>query len=640
MQFKYPEILFALFLLLIPIIIHLFRLRRFQKTEFTNVAFLKEIVLQTRKSSQLKKWLTLLMRLLAFACIILAFSQPYFPSETTVSDSDETLIYIDNSFSMQGKIGNSTLLEQVVKDLYESVKNETTFHWFSNDSEHLNVTAHDFKNEIANLTYSSQSLSANEVLLKADKMFSNRANTTKNLIFISDFSGMDEFPEIPDNIALKAIQVRPQNPSNIAVDTAHVVAKTGDKINLELTLSRQGEAPNQVPVSIYNKDQLVAKSTLEFSDSNQVTSVFELDVSDGFDGYIEVTDAEILYDNLLYISVNKSPKINVLDIYENPVSYTKRLFDDTDFDYTASAIKSLNYAQIPQQHFIVLNELKTIPDALTAALKAFKENGGNIVVIPHRQADMDAYNQLLNALKLGTLSSLVQQEKRITNIVFSHPLFDNVFEQEVTNFQYPSVETYFQLASTATPVLQFEDATPFLVERDGVYLFTASLSIDNSNFINSPLIVPTMYNMGLQSLPLSALYYTIGETNEIMIPETLSENEILKIRKNQEEFIPLQQTKSTHVVLTTNDLPEKAGIYEVVRNGNVLKSLSYNYARSENVINYANPNHWEGAEVYDDIPKLLSAIYHDDTTNGLWKWFVIFAVLFLISEMLILKFLK
>lgn len=60
MQFKNPEILYALFLLLIPIIIHLFQFRKFQKEAFTNVAFLKEVSIQTRKSSQLKKWLALL----------------------------------------------------------------------------------------------------------------------------------------------------------------------------------------------------------------------------------------------------------------------------------------------------------------------------------------------------------------------------------------------------------------------------------------------------------------------------------------------------------------------------------------------------------------------------------------------------
>ena len=76
MQFKYPELLWALLLLLIPIIIHLFQLRRFQKEAFTNVKLLKHIKLQTRKSSQLKKWLTLLTRLLLLACIIVAFTQP------------------------------------------------------------------------------------------------------------------------------------------------------------------------------------------------------------------------------------------------------------------------------------------------------------------------------------------------------------------------------------------------------------------------------------------------------------------------------------------------------------------------------------------------------------------------------------
>ena len=74
MQFKYPELLYALFLLLIPILIHLFQLRRFQKVSFTNVSFLKKVSMQTRKSSQIKKWLILLLRLLAIAAIVIAFA--------------------------------------------------------------------------------------------------------------------------------------------------------------------------------------------------------------------------------------------------------------------------------------------------------------------------------------------------------------------------------------------------------------------------------------------------------------------------------------------------------------------------------------------------------------------------------------
>ena len=44
MQFKNPEILYFLALLIIPILVHLFQLQKFVKTPFTNVAFLQKLV--------------------------------------------------------------------------------------------------------------------------------------------------------------------------------------------------------------------------------------------------------------------------------------------------------------------------------------------------------------------------------------------------------------------------------------------------------------------------------------------------------------------------------------------------------------------------------------------------------------------
>ena len=54
MQFKHPEVLYFLALLIIPILVHLFQLQKFVKVPFTNVAFLQKLALQTRKSSKLK----------------------------------------------------------------------------------------------------------------------------------------------------------------------------------------------------------------------------------------------------------------------------------------------------------------------------------------------------------------------------------------------------------------------------------------------------------------------------------------------------------------------------------------------------------------------------------------------------------
>jgi hypothetical protein len=49
MQFKHPEILYFLFLLIVPLLVHLFQFRRF-KEYFTNVRFLAALSVQTRKA--------------------------------------------------------------------------------------------------------------------------------------------------------------------------------------------------------------------------------------------------------------------------------------------------------------------------------------------------------------------------------------------------------------------------------------------------------------------------------------------------------------------------------------------------------------------------------------------------------------
>jgi hypothetical protein len=186
MQFKHPELLYALLLLVIPIIVHLFQLRRFQKEAFTNVKFLKEITLQTRKSSQLKKWLILCTRLLLLACIIIAFAQPFISNSKSFNTKSEMVIYLDNSFSMQAKGSNGTLLNSAIQDIIENIDDTEAFTLFTNDITYKNTSLKAIKNELIKLSYSPNQLNKDAVVLKGKKEFSNDLNTLKNLVFISD----------------------------------------------------------------------------------------------------------------------------------------------------------------------------------------------------------------------------------------------------------------------------------------------------------------------------------------------------------------------------------------------------------------------------------------------------------------------
>ena len=81
MKLLYPEFLWALTALSIPIIIHLFNFRKFTKVYFSNIELLKEVKLETKSKSRLKHLLILLIRLLLVAFLVFAFAQPYIPVE-------------------------------------------------------------------------------------------------------------------------------------------------------------------------------------------------------------------------------------------------------------------------------------------------------------------------------------------------------------------------------------------------------------------------------------------------------------------------------------------------------------------------------------------------------------------------------
>ena len=122
MSFVYPNFLWAFFILLIPIIVHLFNFRRYKTVYFSRVKFLKEVVEDSKSGAKLKHLLVLLSRLLLLSCLVLAFAQPYLPAEEGEMTENLTSIYLDNSFSMQSEGTDGDLLNEVKNQAIEIVK--------------------------------------------------------------------------------------------------------------------------------------------------------------------------------------------------------------------------------------------------------------------------------------------------------------------------------------------------------------------------------------------------------------------------------------------------------------------------------------------------------------------------------------
>lgn len=640
MQFKYPDLLWALFLLLIPIFIHLFQLRRFKKTPFTNVRALQKVVSESHRSNTVKKWLLLLTRLSLLAALIIAFAQPFF-AEKLALKKKETVIYLDDSFSMQAKTNKMTLLEHGVQELLKELRPNDRFTLFTNEKVFEGITAKDIRNELLTLKTTSKQLKLDEIYLKAHSLFDDFDDTEKELILISDFQVRMASPKMDssDVIRKHLVQLVPDGPENIAIDSVYL--ETAGLANMELTaiLSSNLEIEN-APVSLFNDEKLIAKTSATFNKNKVALVSFTIPEGQTIKGRLEISDTGLAYDNRLYFSIDKKEKIKVMAIGSADSDYLQRIFSEDEFQFSNYALKDLNYGSLEAQHLIVLNELETIPSSLSTSLRSFTENGGSLVVIPSRDIDFISYNTLLAGQHSISYTQKVEAESNITNISFSHPLFQDVFEKKVSNFQYPKTLQYFRIKTAVPTILSLQDGAPFLVGTENLYAFTASIASNNSNFKSSPLIVPTLYNMGRYSLKLPQLYQTIGNASEVEVSFQLPKDHILKLSQKDHEFIPQQRSLANKVVLSFQENDLVAGVYEISDQGTPLKNISFNYLREESELRFLELAKLNSASVQRSVATLFQNMRNDNAMTKLWKWFVILAVLFVMMEVLIQKYYK
>jgi hypothetical protein len=632
MLFKNPNLLYALFFLAVPIIIHLFQLRRFRKVEFTNVAFLKPLKVQTRKSQLIKRWLTLLTRLLIIACLVLAFAQPYLPAEDYEATEKQTLIYLDNSYSMQAVGENGPLFYAAVNELLDNLPPDKSFTLFTNNNMYLETTRKAISNELLKSGYSSNSLTYPEIKLKAESTFKD-SKLIRELILISDFQKFENvnLPEFYDSFEVKMVKITPESSQNVSIDSVYM-SSTDSKKRLGVTLSANYTSDLPVTLTLKNKNLLISKTAVTLENKRAV-AYFDLPEMDELNGMLSIEDQSLEFDNDFYLSFNQSKKIKILAINDADDSFLKKVYVDDLFELISNDFNQTNYNSIKDQNLIVLNELKNIPPALALELNALTKNGGKIAVIPNK--DSGNYNAVLNTQSF----EMMDKPKKVTSINYDHPLFKNVFNKKVTNFQYPSVEFATAPYYATYPILTFEDGSSFIYENDSRFVFTAPINQEISNFQNSPIIVPIFYNMAINSLPLPRLYNYYDSSQEIAIPVVAQGDKVLKLSNNGIEIIPLQRAYDSYTTIQTGSEINLPGNYEVLSDNETVGTLSFNDKRDENKLEYYTIDEL-GDTAFTTVSNLFDQLAEDEKINTLWKLFLIGALFFLLCEMLILKFVK
>ena len=648
MHFKYPAIFYFLFILIVPILIHLFNLKKFKKIEFTNVQFLKKISIETRKSSQVKKLLILATRLLCFTALIFTFSQPYLGNKK-IEDNRHYYIYLDNSESLNTNGNNGNLLKTATHDIIENSPENERYSLLTNDDLRINISKNELKKDLRNIQISNNITSFEDKINAIERELKNKSKDLYKILLISDFQYFtkkinNEFTNVTRPFSVVKLTSNVKN--NISVDSVYISTyNTYEKV-VSVVIKNQGDKKNDIPIALYNSSKLINKRSFSILKNEEKILEFPIENFHQFKGKIQINFNEsFMFDNVFYFTINSSKKTSILTIGKS-LPYISKIFNSDEFNYSSSSLQNLNYNSISSQQLIILNQIQSITKVLESSILKFIENGGNLLVIPNKNIELNTYNSFFKKINSGEILNKYKDSLKITTINFEHPLFRDVFTKEVRNFEYPAVALNYTHNLKGNAILMFENKTPFLHEVANsfskIYLFSSPLDIQSSNIVNSPIIVPTLYNMAKQSLELTKPYYILQKENTIEISKKIEKNEILKISNQKKSFIPSQINFANKVVLSTINEPKTAGFFDITLNRDTLNYLAYNNSPNESLLTFYDLNtvkkENKNITIFSSIKEYFKEINEKNKVQSLWRLFLAIAIVSLLLEILILKF--
>ena len=688
MQFVSPIFLVALITLAIPILIHLFNFRKYKKVYFTNVHFLQEIQQETKKQSQLRQLLILLARLLAIASLVFAFAQPYLPAskqQKKLTGQRAVSIYLDNSFSMEAIATDGKLID-VAKakalEISSAYAQSDLFQLVTNDFEGRHqrfVNQEEFRKLVEEVQVSASSKSLAEVITRQNDLLGENQKMSKDAYLVSDFQKNTTLmtQAKPDsNISWFLVPVMAEKQNNLYIDTVFFLSpvhQPGQPVNLRVRIhNASGESLEKIPIklTINSLQKALASFSVAANSTTEVTLPFTENPSGIQYGQVEIVDYPIVYDDKFYFSYPVLPSIPVLCINEKvESSYLNALFgNDSTIRFTNCPVKQIDYSSLFSNELIVLNSPDDISSGLAQELTRYVRTGGNLVIFPPLKGQTASYNALLALVNLPGYGGIDTVKQRITGINVESAIYNDVFEKNANgkivlpeNIDLPMVQKHYVLMQETRSgeeiLLKLQNNQPFLlsapVDKGKIYLFASPADDAWTMFQKHMIFVPTLYKIALLSNPLHPLYYVAGGNATIEIPaDSISETNIYKIKKlgSGYEIIPEIRKLGTNISLIIHDQIKDAGFYSISRGNLPVSGLAFNFNRNESDLSCYSVSELEkqiNRLPIEDIrilkgkkSSLAREIHQLKQGTPLWKWFIIFALLFIAIEIALIRLLK
>lgn len=686
MKFGNPFFLFGLFALIIPIIVHLFNFRRLKKVYFSDISFLKEIKEQTQSKNKLKHYLVLLSRLLFITALVLAFAQPYIPFSNQIKNGNKLIsVFIDNSFSMNANGAQGRLLDIAKKaaiELAKGYKETDRFQLLTNDFEgkHQRFYSRDeFIKYTEEIKESPGTRKISEILSRQRNAFNQTDpsnNKSKTSYLISDFQKTilkNDLVYSDSSVTNYFIPLQTNESSNVYIDTVwfeQAIFKKGENNLLYAKIiNTSTTAIENKPLNLFINEKSAGMATLNIEPQNEaiVTLPINIKTPGLVNAYLSIDDYPINYDDKFYFSFMVYEKLNVLLINgKKSTPYLQSLLkNDNFFNLTVLNEQQIQLSELNNKQLIILNEAEDLSGAFIQELKRKVINGVNQFIIPSNNYKENQLNAL-KELGLPELQSPDTGTFTLEKPDLKNSFFNSVFDEQkipknekldlpLAHLRYPLLKG---LTENSQPILNYTSGLPYLflqqINKGKIYFLTSTLQLRDNNLAKHALFIPILYRIALSSLNTDRLYYKIGENaRRIINTQRKDEEDILKIKStdNKNEFIPQQNNNNEGILLNIGEIANpKPGNYRIVNSENdILDGISLNYNRNESELKFSTEDELKEFALKNNFNLTVLPPKNSDFTHlvkqesegkKLWKWFIIFALISLISETLLIRYLK
>lgn len=682
MQFLYPAFLWGLLAAAIPVLIHLFNFRRIKRVYFTNVSFLKQVNTTTSSFRRLKHWLIMAARILALVCLALAFAQPFIPASqsTGLSRDGITSIYLDNSLSMQNLVDNRRLLDVGVtktEELLGSFSNTPTLQLITNDfgaQEYALQGSQKIRDRLSTVDFSPSGRSLESVYRRQQQLASAHSNGKNQLFWVSDFqkSTVGDLQKIePDSgTQLFLVPVQGTATQNVFVDTLwlntpFIREMQSNVVTVRLRNSGTNPVEN-LNVKLLLDDKQVASQIVSIPADNYVQAAFNFTIrGKGFKkGRITFEDSPVSFDNDYFFVLNAAPRINVLHIYgQKTKDYVSSVFsNDSLFRKESFSVSNVDVGTFQTANLIVLEGIERIDGSLRAELLSFVSKGGSLLVIPPARVSDASW---LNALGIQNIAS-VQGEPSTPTLLADpsrqNPFFSDIFDETTQKEQMimPAASSVWSWRVVGDRLLSFKSGEPFLTSSKSgqgkVYVLASSLDPTLGDFAQHALFLPMLYKMAALSVRQEPIAYSFQSPDVRVDASGSPKNAVFKLRKDKLELIPIQRINGNTLTFElpkaeqlSNGQPLESGYYELILDGKVTQLLAFNHDDQESDMQVYSPQELRdlfknnrNVQVFDNVNRADVATIYKEQHLGkdLWKYFIIAALVFLLSEIAIVRLMK